>query len=335
MDGKRDGQGGGEAGVAATVRKRTVFFFEIVEARKDRPRLAPQDWRGFLDGVASAEPFERTVRSGEERLIGAVDPGTAADHLLLAKITGEVPHQFNHSSGTIEALRLAAGTDVVHVTTICFLPYGNVIGTLHGGLSAPRVSAITKWLNGVGLPCGEVELRPVIQARAMELLNRVEAVTELTVELEPAPADSITALRAQSELGSALRLIGRQHPDTQVSLSLKVQRRGGRTSRRRRNQAAVQLRSDVLRFLPDLNEWVDDSGVVRSVSGQVAVRDPQRQELLVQPLDFLAHRIAAQVDVPVALTDGRSVDLQFAVQAVFRAAREHEEQLREAVGADG
>ncbi|MEV6482826.1 hypothetical protein [Streptomyces sp. NPDC051576] len=316
--------------MAGTMRKRTVFFFEIVEAKNHQPRMEPQDWRGFLDRISAAPPDERSVQSGEDRLIGAVDAATSEDHLLLAKITGEVPHQLDHSNGTIEALRLAAGTDVVHVTTLCFMPYGNIIGTLHGGFSAPRVSAITKWLNGVGLPWGEVVLKPVIHARAREKLNRIEAVSELTVQLEGAPADSVGALNAQSELGHSLRSFGQRHPDTAITLSLRVPRRGGRLSLVRRNRAATQLRSDVLQFIPDLDEWMDESGVVRSVNGQVAIRDPHRQSLEYEPLDFLEHRITAQCDVPVAFTDGRSVDLQFAVNAVFGAARTHAQELQEA-----
>ena len=320
--------------MATQTRRRTVIFYEVVASKDQHPRMEPQDWRTFLDGIAAAEPGRRTVPSGEDQLIGAVDTVSSADHLLLARLTGEVPHQFNHGNGTIEALQLEAGTDVVHVTTICFLPYGNIIGTLQGGFSAPRASAIAKWLNGVGLPCGEVELRPVIHARAREKLERIEAVSEFTVQLEPAPADSVTALRAHSELGDGLRLFGRQHPDTAVTLSLKVPERGGRLSKRRRNRAEDQLRRDVMHFIPDLDEWVDDSGVVRSVTGRVASRDPARQQLAYEPLDFLAHRITAQCEVPVRFTDGRSVDLGFAVEAVFGAARTHETALREAVGAD-
>lgn len=320
--------------MAERTRRRTVLFFEIVQAGKPHPRMRGQDWRAFLDGIAATEPQLRTVPSGEEKLIGAVDEGSSADHLLLAKVTGEVPHQFNHGSGTIETLQLAAGTDVVHVTTICFLPYGNIIGTLQGGFSAPRVSAIARWMNGMGLPWGEVELRPLIHARAREKLERIEAVTEFTVQLEPAPVDSTTALRAQSELGNYMRRIGREHPDVAVSLSLKIPERGSRLSRRRRNQAADQLRRDVMHFIPDLDEWVDDSGVVRSATGRVATRDPSREGLSYEPLDFLAHHITAQCEVPVRFTDGRSVDLGFAVEAVLGAAQENEALLREAVGAD-
>ncbi|MFF0622968.1 hypothetical protein [Streptomyces sp. NPDC004296] len=316
--------------MAGTVRKRTVFFFEIVEAKDGQPRMEPQPWRDFLDRVATSEPHERMVRSADDQLVGIVDASAAADHLQLAKITGEVPHQIDHNNGTIEALQLAAGTDVVHVTTLCFLPYGNIIGALHGGFSAPRVSAITKWLNGIGLPCGEVVLKPVIHARAREKLDRIEAVSEFTVQFEGAPADTVSALSARGDLADSLRSFGQRHPDTSITLSLKVPRRGGRLSKLRRNRAATQLRSDVLQFMPDLDEWMDESGVVRSVSGQVAVRDPHRQSLEYEPLDFLAHRITAQCDVPVAFTDGRSVDLRYAVDAIFTAARTHERALQEA-----
>jgi hypothetical protein len=321
--------------MAGTVRKRTVFFFEIVEAKNGQPRMEPQPWRSFLDGIATAQPHERVVQSGDDRLVGVVEPANPADHLQLAKITGEVPHQLDHSNGTIEALQVAVGKDVVHVTTICFLEFGNIIGTLHGGFSAPRVSAITKWLNGVGLPCGEVALKPVIHARAREKLNRIEAVSEFTVRLEGAPADTISALRASSEVGDSLQRVGRRHPDTDITLTMKVPRRGGRLSRIRRNRALTELRRDVLEFIPDLDEWVDESGVVRDVNGRVAIRDPHRQSLQYEPLDFLAHRITAQCDVPIGFTDGRSVDLGFAVNAVFDAAADHRQELEDAVRPGG
>lgn len=170
--------------MARTVRKRTVLFFEVVEAKRGQPRMEHQDWRSFLNRVATSESYECVVRSADDQLVGVIDSAVPVYHLQLAKITGEVPHQLDRSNGTIEALQVAAGKDVVHVTTICFLPYANIIGVLPGGFSAPRVSAITKWLNGVGLPWGEVALKPVIHARAREKLNRIEAVTEFTVQLE-------------------------------------------------------------------------------------------------------------------------------------------------------
>ncbi|MFF8614575.1 hypothetical protein [Streptomyces sp. NPDC015350] len=313
-----------------STRKRTVFFFEIVRASPEESRMAPQPWREFLDGIAARDPWERTVVSGEDKLVGFVDPDTPENHLLVAKTTGEVPHQLNREHGTIGALQLPDGTDVAHVTTLCFLPYGNLVGALYGGMSAPRVSALTKWLNGVGLPCNPVLLKPVIHAGAREALNRIEAISEFTVTLEGAPADTLSNLRANAELGRSLGNLGRRHPDTSITLSLKVPRRGNPLSRLRRNRAATRLRNDVLEFMPDLDEWVDESGVVRSVTGQVAVRDPFRQSLAYEPLDFLSHRITAQVEVPVALTDGRSVDLAFAVRTVFDAARTHEQALNDA-----
>ncbi|MFI2264458.1 hypothetical protein [Streptomyces tubercidicus] len=316
--------------MARTVRKRTVLFFEVVEAKRGQPRMEHQDWRSFLNRVATSESYECVVRSADDQLVGVIDSAVPVYHLQLAKITGEVPHQLDRSNGTIEALQVAAGKDVVHVTTICFLPYANIIGVLPGGFSAPRVSAITKWLNGVGLPWGEVALKPVIHARAREKLNRIEAVTEFTVQLEGAPADTVSALSAHGGLADSLRSFGQRHPDTSITLSLKVPQRGSRLSAMRRNRAATELRTDVLQFMPDLDEWVDESGVIRSVTGRVAVRDPHRQSLEYEPLDFLAHRITAQCDVPLAFTDGRSVDLRYAVDEIFAAARTHEQALQEA-----
>lgn len=173
-------------------------------------------------------------------------------------------------------------------------------------------------------------LKPVIHAGAREKLKRIEAISEFTVQLEGAPADTISDLPVRSGLSDSLRSFGKRHPDTSITLTLKVPRRGGLLSKIRKNRATTQLRSDVLQFMPDLDEWVDESGVVRSVSGQVAVRNPDRQALEYEPLDFLSHRVTAQCQVPTGLTDGRSVDLRYSVEAILQAAREHEQALRDA-----
>lgn len=316
-----------------TTRDRTVQFFEIVQAKTAMPRMSPQDWGGLLRSLRDRPLRDRMVTSGIEPLIGAIDPLQTAPHLILAKVRRDVPHQINFDDGTLSQLQLAANRGLVDVTTLHFLSFGNVVATLGGGISAPRLSAINRWLNGMQLFRDEVELRPVVNERSRDKLDRADAVDRVSVKIQPEAYDSSSALRSSSDLGDAVSRMHEQYPEMTVTLTLEVPKRGGMLSNLRRNRGQHRLLEATRALASDIDDWLSTSDVVESARVEahiVEFGEVSKEE----QIDFVAERITAKCAVPDASTDGHSIDIHIALTRLVEVSRRLERELRAAVGAD-
>ncbi|MFD6968322.1 hypothetical protein [Streptomyces sp. NPDC059949] len=320
--------------MAARNRDRTVQFYQVADAKEpDAPRLPRQDWGATLRRLRDMPLPDRRVESGGETLIGAVDPLQPAPHLLLAKVRRDVPQQINFDDGSFSHLQLAANQGLVDVTTVYFLSFGNVMATMSGGISAPRVSAIQRWFNGMHLMSEEIELRPVVDARSREKLARANAVETLTIRVQPEPQDSPTALRGSSDLGAAISRMHEDYPDMTITLTLEVPKKRRWYSPRRRSRGQRQLLDSTTAFARDIGDWLDNSDAVDTARATAHI-DDWNQQATDEKIDFVAERITAKCRVPLESTDGHSVDLHVALTELARVAHEHERILRAAVGAD-
>lgn len=237
----------GNTGMAARNRDRIVHFYEIADGSADDAtpsRLPHRDWGAHIRRLCGGTPQQRTVRSGDDILIGAVDPHQTAPHLLLAKVRQDVPQLIDHVDGTLGRLQLAADKELVDVTTVYFLPFGNVVATMAGGISAPRVQALRRWLDGMRAAAPDVRdiaLRPVVNARSREKLAHAAAIERLAVRISPEPYDSPSSLRASSDLGTALSRLHEDNPDMVITLTLEVPKKSRSLVPRRRARGHQRL----------------------------------------------------------------------------------------------
>lgn len=319
--------------MVARNRDRTVQFYVVADANKPDARMPEQPWRSMLRQLRETPLAHRTVESAGETLIGAVDPNQPEPHLLLAKVRRDVPQQINFDDGSFSRLQLAVNQGLVDVTTVYFLRFGNVVATMGGGISAPRVRAIQRWFNGMHLMSEEIELRPVVDARSRDKLARATAVERLVIRVQPEPHDSPTALRSSSDIGEAIDRMHQTYPDMMITLTLEVPKKRRWYSPRRRSQGQRQLLDSTTALSRDISDWLDNTDAVDTARA-VAHIDEWDQQATDEKIDFVAERITAKCRVPLESTDGHSVDLHVALTELGRVAQEHERILRVAVGAD-
>ncbi|MGW6641077.1 hypothetical protein [Streptomyces iakyrus] len=323
--------------MAARNRDRVVHFYEIADA--DAPathRLPHRDWGAHIRRLCTQPPGRRTVPAGEDILIGAVDPHQTTPHMLLAKSRQDVPQLIDHVDGTLSRLQLAADKELVDVTTVYFLPFGNVVATMAGGISAPRAQALKRWLDGMRAAAPEVrniELRPVVNARSREKLAHAAAIEQLTVRIAPEPPDSPTALRASSDLGSALSRLHQDNPDMIITLKLEVPKKSRVLSPRRRARGHDRLLASTRVFANDIEDWLDNSDAVDTAAAQARM-EAWHSEADDEKIDFVSERITAKCVVPFSSSDGHVIDLQVALNELEQRALENERVLRAAVSAD-
>lgn len=322
--------------MAVRNRDRIVHFYEIADA--DAPagaRLPHRDWGARIRSLCAQPPRQRTVPSGDDILIGAVDSHQTTPHLLLAKSRQDVPQLIDHVDGTLSRLQLAADKELVDVTTVYFLPFGNVVATMAGGISAPRAQALKRWLDGMRAAVPEarnIQLRPVVNARSREKLQHAVAIEKLNVRIAPEPHDSPTALRASSDLGTALSRLHEDNPDMTITLTLEVQK--SRTfSNRRRARGHNRLLDSTRAFAGDIEDWLDNSDAVDAASARARM-EAWHGEADDEKIDFVSERITAKCVVPYSSADGHVIDLQVALTELERASHDNERVLRAAVSAD-
>ncbi|MDX2833919.1 hypothetical protein [Streptomyces scabiei] len=319
--------------MAARNRDRTVHFYEIAGAKEPNSRMEHGDWGARIRGLRDVPIPQRTVESAGETLIGAVDPNQPDPHLLLAKVRKDVPQQINYDDGSFSYLQLAANRGLVDVTTVYFLSFGNVVATMGGGISAPRVQAIQRWLNGMRLTSEEILLRPVVDARSRDKLARANAVERLTIRVQPEAHDSPSALRSSSDIGTAISRMHEEYPDMTITLTLEVPKKPKWYSVRRRSRGHRQLLDSTSALAADIGDWLDNTDAVDIARAEAHIEE-WNQQATDEKIDFVAERVTAKCRVPLESTDGHSIDLHVALTELARVAREHERTLRAAVGAD-
>ncbi|MFI8213665.1 hypothetical protein [Streptomyces werraensis] len=325
--------------MAARNRDRIVHFYEIADAGANASapsRLPHRDWGTRIRRLCSRPPLQRTVRAGDDILIGAVDPHQTAPHLLLAKVRQDVPQLIDHVDGTLGRLQLAADKELVDVTTVYFLPFGNVVATMAGGISAPRVQALRRWLDGMRVAAPDVRdiaLRPVVNARSREKLAHAAAIERLAVRISPEPYDSPSSLRASSDLGTALSRLHEDNPDMVITLTLEVPKKSRSLVPRRRARGHQRLLDSTRALANDIDDWLDNSDVVDTAAARARM-EAWHSQADDEKIDFVSERITAKCVVPFSSSDGHAIDLQVALTKLEEVCRDNERELRAAVSAD-
>lgn len=303
------------------MKERTVGFYEVVVVRDGEAQRIPQpmDWDGALADLAQA-PVDARSHEGESRIVGTTFPHNMEDHLLLHRVkdAGEWLSVINFDTGDLRELEQSAHEGYLDTSVVCFLPFGNVVGIMQGGVSAPSHKSLETWINGIEMfPGSHLQLRPVVAHSEIEKLK--SAVGASRVEVKVMGNKMGALLERRGGLARLLRVAGDAYGEISVTMVISVPR-------------GKELKEHREHLLADLDEISDVVTGAERARARLVYSDPGGPEQT-RLVELVEHSITAKKRVPATDAEGNSIRIVSAVDAILAAAAEHEDALRLAVDA--
>ncbi|MYX24920.1 MULTISPECIES: hypothetical protein [unclassified Streptomyces] len=313
-------------------RKKTVAFYEIVRAKDaGNLRFDHIDWGFVLDNLSALSVHDRHMMHDDDIYVGEPIESSNGKHLVLARLRDGDLQQIDYEAQRIDALRLDGNRSVVDTTIICFLPYGNVIGVIQGSASAPRPTALQRWLNAMHSGIGEdLAIIPLIGRNAWEKLKAAESVNLFEMRLRPA-GTSMFPISLEG-LGDFAHHAHKQNPDALITLTIKIPKGRGLSRSSARARGERRLHASVQEFLSDFGSLVGPHGVIDRAIADVML-SASDGSIVEEKINFVNDHITASKQVTLPRGSGAGPWFEAAVQAVMQAASEHDSDLRSAVSA--
>lgn len=304
------------------MKERTVGFYEVVVVKDGEARRIPEpmDWDGALADIARAHVTARTFEASSI-LVGTVATYNMQDHLLLHRVkdAGEWLSAVNWDTGDVRELEQSAHEGYVDTSVVCFLPFGNIVGIMQGGVSAPSHRALEAWLNGIQMfPGDQLSVRPVVAHAEVERLKTASGASRVEVKIM---ANKMGALRdRQGGLARTLRVASDAYGEISVTMIISVPKK-------------KELKQHRELLLADLEEISDVVTGAERARARLVYSDPGGPEHT-RLVELVEHSITAKKRVPGTDAEGNSIRIMSAVDAILAAAIEHEDALRLAVDAE-
>ncbi|MFD8060478.1 hypothetical protein ACFXA0_30065 [Streptomyces cyaneofuscatus] len=314
--------------MASSGRKKTVAFYEIVRPKEAGDLRFPHlDWQKALRNLGQREIQQRRYRHFDDVYVGDPISVQGRQHLVLARLRDGDIQQIDWEHQHISDLQLEGNRNVVDTTIICFLPFGNVIGVIQGSPSAPRPTALQRWLNSMNVTHEELAVMPLVGKKAWEKLNSAEAVNFFEMRLRPGPM----MFPSDAEgLGDFSRKAHKQNPDALITLTMKIPKRRGFGRDTARSRGERRLREDVQHFISEFGSLVGPDGSVDRAIAHVTLSTSDGA-LVEDQINFVSDHITAQKPVFLRRSEGQAPWYEAAVHAVLEVATAHESELRDAV----
>ncbi|MEU9074327.1 hypothetical protein [Kitasatospora sp. NPDC048538] len=315
--------------MANSERKKTVAFYEIVRPKEAGDmRMSQVDWQAVLSNIGDISPQQRLYRDTNDVYFGEPVSAGGEYHLGLARLRDGDIQQVDWEHGHIDHLQLEENRSIVDTTVACFLPFGNVIGVLQGTMSAPRISAVQRWLNSMDSGLNrDIAIIPLIGKSAWEKLKNAEEVNFFEMRMRPGP-DLLAS--EVGGLGDMSRRVHRHNPDALITLSMKIPKQGFFSRGTPRARGERQLREDVQTFISQYAGLVGQNGAVDRAIAHVTLANADG-ELVEEKINFVSDHITSQKQVIMRRSEGGAPWHEAAVRAILQVANEHERELRDAV----
>ncbi|MFE0764579.1 hypothetical protein [Streptomyces smyrnaeus] len=301
------------------MKERTVGFFEIVATKNGQAKRIPAhfDWDRVLSDIAQTHVTDRTFEA-DSRYVGSIVTYDMQDHLLLHRVkdAGEWLSVVNWDTGSLHELEESAHEGYLDTSVVCFLPFGNVVGIMQGGVSAPSHKALETWLNGMQIfPGDHLQVRPVVAHAEIERLKTASGASRVEVKVI---ANKMGALQGRhGGLARTLRVAGEAYGEISVTMVISVPR-------------TKELKEHRELLLADLEEISDVVTGAERARARLVYSDPSGPERT-RLVELVEHSITAKKRVPATDAEGNSIRIMSAVDAILAAATEHENALRLAV----
>ncbi|MFB8077465.1 hypothetical protein [Streptomyces sp. NPDC056013] len=303
------------------MKERTIGFYEVVVVKEGEARRIPElmDWDGALADLARA-PVDARSHESDSRIVGTTVTHNMEDHLLLHRVkdAGEWLSVINFDTGHLRELEQSAHEGYLDTSVICFLPFGNVVGIMQGGVSAPSHKALETWLNGIQMfPGSQLQLRPVVAHSEIEKLRTAVGASRVEVKVMANKMGALSERRGG--LARTLRAAGEAYGEISVTMIISVPRK-------------KELKEHRELLLADLAEISDVVTGAERARARLVYSDPGGPEQT-RLVELVEHNITAKKRVPATDAEGNSIRIVSAVDAILAAAAEHQEALRLAVDA--
>lgn len=310
--------------------EKSVAFFEIVASTEaEQRRMAHQDWPAVLSALQGADLAARAWDGADRRIFGNVYSLEGVDRLTLHKVrdASDWLQRVDLTSGNVDDIEAAAGEGIVDTSVIHFAEFGNLVGMIQGGISAPSHAALQGWLNHLN-PFGiDLAVRPVMTQAEQERLNTASHASTFEIQL---PARARSQLRAASEGPSEgkphMPSLGQWLADAPVDEALTLSIRVSSPRGKRFDSARWGLRGQVAELFPFIPE---DSGKVEATLFHGFEDNLGKARLT----ELVEHAITVKRRIPVVDEDGNSIRVQGAFQVIESVIIEHEDLLRRALDA--
>ncbi len=305
------------------MKERTVGFYEVVVLKDGEARRIPElmDWDGALSDLSRAPVAARTFEA-DSQMVGTIATYDMQDHLLLHRVkdAGEWLSVMNFDTGTLRELEQSAQEGYLDTSVICFLPFGNIVGIMQGGVSAPSHKALETWLNGIQIfPGRKLQIRPVVTHAEVEKLKTASGASRVEVKIMANKMGALSERRGG--LARTLRVAGESYGEISVTMIISVPKK-------------KELREHREHLLADLEEISDVVTGAERARARLVFSEPGGPEQT-RLVELVEHSITAKKRVPATDGEGRSIRIMSAVDAILGAAAEHEDALRLAVDAGG
>lgn len=302
------------------MKERTVGFYEVAVVKDGKAQRIPEpmDWDGALSDLAQA-PVGARSHEGESRIVGTTFPHNMEDHLLLHRVkdAGEWLSVINFDTGDLRELEQSAHEGYLDTSVVCFLPFGNVVGIMQGGVSAPSHKSLETWLNGIQMfPGSQLQLRPVVAHSEIEKLKSAQGASRVEVKVM---GNKMGVLHERQ--GGLARLLRVYDAYGEISVTMVISVPRGKELNEHREH-----------LLADLDEISDVVTGAERARARLVYSDPGGPEQT-RLVELVEHSITAKKRVPATDAEGNSIRIVSAVDAILAAAAEHEDTLRLAVDA--
>lgn len=286
--------------MAGRSRNALVAFFEIQD-EEGKSLEAPIDWPGLLSYVARQTMDERRHRINGIAHWGQVYAYKETDHLILARHRDEVS-SLDTATGEIVDTESDINKPWVEVSVVHFLPDTNRFGFVLGSNAAPRISSLAHWINEHDVLDDKITIAPVLDRDVMRKIQRAEGASLVKVTFE---GDRVKDLPQGQGLYEVAQGMKAQYGDVVVELVLRTTKKHG----------GPQETSNILNEA----QYLAGTGMFDKAVAGLSWRDEEGQ-LQKEQVDFVQHRLAKSMKIRVVDTEGKSIKITSAIEAIYRAA---------------
>lgn len=315
------------------MKQRTIAFFEIVASTPSgNQRMPHADWQAVFSALAGAKLDQRTWDGSDRRVFGNVYTLEQVDRLTLHRVRdpSEWLQRVNFDSGDVDDIEAAANEGIVDTSVIHVAEFGNLVGMIQGGVSAPGHTVLEGWLNHVK-PFGadtNLAVVPVLLQAERDRLQKATAASTFELRLGAQSRKQLSEYYENANPGDpGLPSLGdwlRSVPvDPAFTVSVKVASPPGTkkfAGLRAKLQKDVQ---DLFQVLPETDDMRAQATLFHGFGDEVG---PARVTELVE------HAMTVKRRIPAVNDEGESIRVQASFQIIESVILEHEDQLRAATG---